>query len=242
MVIWQAILIVVAIYSVLIFLFYKFVYAASIEQVKQLKKLVEEGDRKLREVTEEKEKANSEIQRLFAEAEKEVSQIRIQARKDGERTEEETRERARQESERIIQQALSVKDHLYKEIEKKAQERCLAMTDQVLHEVLSASDLEKMHECLVRQTVEELQGLKDSKLEHLAASGILETPYALSQETAQRISSILSKKSGRDIFLKQETEKMLIAGIRIQIGSFSIDGSLSQRIQDAVQQRTLENP
>jgi F-type H+-transporting ATPase subunit delta len=60
---------------------------------------------------------------------------------------------------------------------------------------------------------------------------LVETPFDLTEEDKNDLSSILKRKIGRRVILEIRTNRDLIAGARIKIGDRIVDGSLRMKLQ-----------
>jgi len=60
---------------------------------------------------------------------------------------------------------------------------------------------------------------------------VVETPFELTEEEANDLSSILRRKLGRKIILEMRLQEDLIAGARIRVGDKVIDGSLKAKLE-----------
>ena len=142
--------------------------------------------------------------------------------------------RARQESEQIVGRAEKSGEEIKKAMDKHIDERATAMTYELIESVLPEDVMRDMHSRWEKELIE--GGFKDLKrmnIPHDVEEAAVITPYKLGPSESDAIKKELKKSLGRQISLKEDVDKHLLAGIVIKIGSVVLDGSLVHRFREA---------
>lgn len=235
MVLWQLIIMQTVTFVVLVLVLRKIMYSASAEEVKRLKQLEEENSRKRQELIRKIEEMEKEHKARINIAEDEARRLKEQAKSEAEAIKEEAILKAKQESERIISQAMSRKDEIKEEVESEIEERCVELSYRLLLNILSSESQKLFQEGFVEEVLKDIEKIEESKLSTAAETGELISPYKMDKDKKDKISGVLSKKAGKKISLNEKIDKELVAGIIIKLGSLVIDGSLRGRLRDAME-------
>ena len=235
MLIIQLIIIQVLTFLALVFVLRKIIYSASYLETKRLQQLNEENSKKTQELAAMLEDAQRQCQEKMESAEKEAKRLKSQAEEEIGKLKEDVLNKARQEGERIVNQALNTKEKLKEEIESKMVEKSIEQSLKLIHAVLSAQNQLSLHQGLVDNILEEIEKTEPEKLKINIYQGKLLTPYEITIPKREKIIAVLSKKSGKEISLEEEIDKNIIAGITIKLGSLVIDGSLANKLKEAAE-------
>lgn len=187
----------------------------------ELKKRLEESDR---QYTEQIARGKAESERLILEAKREATALQAK-----------TLEEARQESERIVRQAVETRDVLRRDIEREINAKALERACELIQRALPLS----LREELQKRWFEELfrDGLA-KQFERLKAEDAHEVKVVsalpLSKEQSAILRAKLKEQLGREASVTEDTDERLVAGLVLTVGSLVFDGSLASRIQDAM--------
>jgi F0F1-type ATP synthase delta subunit len=199
----------------------------------------------IREVEEEVRKREEAVRREIAEHEKELAARKAEAEEELQRRREEAEreagrlrdqvvEEARGEAEQVMAQARRNEEKLRRQIEQSVNEKAVDYAGEIFRLVLS----DKMSEELDRRFIDELlEALREMD----AANITLDTEQAefrasrpIDPEQKARLGAVLSAKFGVDVDVSETIDESLLGGLVFKMGSLEIDGSLRNRLAEAV--------
>jgi F-type H+-transporting ATPase subunit b len=204
--------------------------AQAVNKIKQVETEVRKKEEAIRREIEEHEKefakkkadAEADLQKRKEDSEKEVGRMRDQVLSD-----------AKKEAERLLDQAKKNEEKLRKQIAQEMEEKAVDYGIQVLKLVFS----EKMNEHLNKTFIDELLdalGEVDSSSITVDASEVqFSSSHPMLPEQKERLEKLLAEKFNVNIKVNEKIQKELIAGLVFKLGSLEIDGSLSNRLQEA---------
>ena len=187
----------------------------------ELKRRLEESERQYQELM---SRAKTEAEQLVSEAKQEAESARAKRLED-----------TRQESERIIQQAMASRDALRKELEREIDARAVERACELLRGAMP----DALRQDIQQRSLEQLSHDGFDELERLRGQeGISEAQVVaatpLTEEQRRRLRAKLKEHLGRDLSLQESTDDRLVAGLVITVGSLVLDGSLASRIRRAI--------
>lgn len=229
----QLVIIQVITFAVLVFVLRKLMYSSSLNETKRLQSLNEDNVRRSRELAKKIEEADTQYKEKIIKAEEEIKKANAQAKKETDKLREDVLFRARQDSQRIVEQAMSIKDKIREELEAQLQDRAIAFSLKLIKDVLSLKNMESFHGGLIDEVIGEIEKVDFVKFGIKAEKGELIAPYEIDKKSRKKIEEVLLKKTGKNILCEEKIDKEIIAGIVVKLGSFVIDGSLSGRLKDA---------
>ncbi|OIO79692.1 MAG: hypothetical protein AUJ89_04470 [Candidatus Omnitrophica bacterium CG1_02_43_210] len=232
----QLILIQAATFAALVFILRKIMYFASYVETKRLQQLNQENSEKAKELAVKTEEAEKKYQQILSDAEVEIKRLKAAAQEEIVKLKQQGMEDARQESERIIKQALNVKEKIREDLEAQMQEKSVMQAVRLIQEVVSSKNQSLVREGLIDEIIEEIEKIDSDKLQITVDKGELVVSGNIDEAKKAKIASILSDKAGRKISLQEVVSKDMIAGITIKLGSLVIDGSLAGRLREAIEE------
>lgn len=235
MLIIQLIIIQVITFVALVLVLRKIMYSASFMETKRLQQLSQENEKRTRELAKKIEEAETEYKRKIYGAEEEARRLKAQAGAEIEKLKEEAMDKAKQESERIINQALNAKEKIREEIEAQLQDKSITLASKLIARVLASRNQRLLHEGLIDEIVEEIEKIEPAKLRVKTGTGQLIAPYEVPKNKKEKMISLLSQKTGKEISLEEKIDPETIAGATIKLGSLVIDGSLAGKLTEAAE-------
>jgi len=220
-------------FAALVFVLRKLMYSASADEARRLKQMEEEYLRRTQDLAAKMESVDKEYRAKVTIAEEEARRLREEAKVESEKIKEESLAKARDESERIVNQAVNTRSKIKQEIESQVQSRVLDTSRKLVAKVLSSKQLKLMHEGLVEELITELEKSDGRKLTEAPDKGEISVPYEMGKEWVEKIAAAVSKRAGRKVSLSEKADKDVIAGAVIRLGSIIIDGSITGRLKDA---------
>ena len=181
------------------------------------------------------EEAQRIYQEKIAKAQEEANQLKSKTLKETEEQRLQILGQARQEAERIIQQAMTARETLQEEIvkkvEAKAVERACELVQQVMPQVLREQTHAQWLDELLKDGLIPDQPL-ESREEIREAQVVSAFPLTPAQR--KQILERLQKGVGHPITLKEAVDPKIVAGLTITLGHLVVDGSLALRLKEAV--------
>lgn len=244
---WNMVMIIIAVQVVtmliLALVLTKIVGSASAAELKRLRNLNLENQKKAEHLAKELEKAESDHQRRVQKAETELQELKQHAQEEAERHKTKVLEEARAEGDRIVNQAMKVKERIREEVESEMQEKSIALACRLIKGVLTAENMKWFHDGLVKDILEAVRGVDPETLAQVEEGTTAEvrTPYEMDDSQLHALQESLQSTAGKSINVNQVSDKDVIAGITIRMNSLVIDGSLSgrlHRVAASVQQET----
>ena len=187
----------------------------------ELKKRLEESER---QYNEQVAKGKEESQRLVAGAKQEAGALQAK-----------TLEDARQESERIVQQAVETRDALRRDIEREINAKALERANDLIQRALPLSLREELQKRWFEDLFRDGLAKQFERLNGESASEVkVVSALPLTKEQSATLRAKLKERLGKDATITEETDDRLVAGLVLTVGSLVFDGSLATRIQDAM--------
>jgi F0F1-type ATP synthase membrane subunit b/b' len=210
-------------------------FSASRKEIERLRELNAENQKKAEKLAKELDRAEREHQRKIEKAEEELKILRASTREESERQKEQILKKAREDGDKIVNQALSVKERIRQELQGKLQEQSIQLGVRMIGKVLTEDRMKWFHDGLVNDVIAEMRQIDPATFAGIDTNkeGVVRTPYELSNELIQQIGDALTTAAGRNITVLQATDKDVIAGLVITIGSLMIDGSLAGKLRQA---------
>lgn len=239
--IFQAIILQVLFFFGLVLVLRKILISSSYNETKRLQQLNEENSSKAQELATKISDAENEYREKMLRTDEEIRLMKTKAKKEIEELKEAIIAKGKAEGDRIVTQALNARDEIRAEIEEQMHERIVEFSRKIFQKVLSAQDQKPVHEGLLESVFQELENIENDRLKAVnmdeASKGVIQvkTSHSMTAEQKKKLETILSSKLDKKITVEEVIEKEIIAGIVITLGSFVIDGSLSERFKKAVQ-------
>ena len=232
----QLIIIQVITFVALVFVLRKIMYSASFTETKRLQQLNQENAKRAQELSAKMEEAEKQCRDKLEAAEKEANRLKAEAQEESEKLKLEALSKARQEGERIVKQALNTKEKIKEELEVQLEQKCVDQSLVLIEKVLSSKNMLFLHTALFKDVLEEIDKIDASRLAVNTDKGELITANEITKADKEALVLNISKKTGRTILLEEVTDKSLIAGITIKLGSLIIDASLSGKLKEVCEE------
>lgn len=220
----------VAIVLVLRFLFYRNLKAAlnrlndlHEENLIKEEQLKEELERGRQERQAEVEKGNAEAREIIEKAKKEADALRIKLE-----------EEARQEAKKTIERAEELAEKSKQSIITKVKKQALDLSVQMIKSTFTSQGKENLQHLLIDEVISEIGSLDKDKFNVTTNKVKVISAFSLTEAERQNLIKILSEKLNSPVVLEEQIEPELVTGLVLEIGTFIIDGSLSNRLSRAI--------
>lgn len=175
----------------------------------------------------QKVEAEEELQRHKVQTEKELSRLRDQMLAE-----------AKKEGDRIIEQAHKNEERFRQKISQDVDQKAVGYAGQVVKLVLGDRVTEQVNREFNEELVEALDGIDADSITIDSDEGEVKTAQAMMAEQKKRLDELLSRKFNRPVRLVERIDPALISGMVLKIGSLEIDGSLRNRLEEAIEEVT----
>ena len=219
-------------FACLVFVLIKIMYSTSFSEIKRMKLLSEQAAQKTRELNEKMAEAEKQCQEGLDAAQKEANKIRSQAKEDAQQLKEKALTDAKTEADRILKQALNSKEKIREELESQLQQKSLDQSLALIRQVLNSQQMSLLHQGFVGEIIKDLEGVDVSRFKVDTNRGSLVQAREIDAFQKEKIISILSTKTGKDILLETVVDEGLITGIVVKLGNLVIDASLRGKLNE----------
>ncbi len=236
---WSEISIIIVVqfitFLVLVLVLRRIMFSAFTAELRRLRELNAESQKKSDRLSKELERAEREQARKMEKADSELKELRTRAREEAEKQKEELLRKAREEGERIVKQALGVKDRIRSEVQDEMHEGSIQLACRMVQEVFTSDSMQWLHENLVQDFLQALSKVDAATFKGIEISGgaVVHTQHELAPASMERLEAILNEHTGQPVPVRQTTDKDVAAGITLVLGSLVIDGSLTGKLRQA---------
>lgn len=231
----------------MVFVFRKVMISSSYDETRRLQQQNLENSRKAVELEQKIEEAEKYYKEKLVRAEDEIRKLKERASKEAEALKEQMVTKAKEERDRLIEQAINSREKLREDIEAGLVEKSLELSRRIVTEIFNSEHQKLVYDAFLKEVFEAMEKMDLGTLKDAgtlpAASRIpsggrqcrVQSSHALDPRQRETLIKILSERAGEKISLEEVTDKGLIAGIIVQIGSFRIDGSLAAKFRKAAE-------
>lgn len=223
------------IFLVLILLLRRIILSASASEMKRLRDLSLENERKAQKLAKEAEKAEKEYQRKVAMSDAEMKKLKSSMQEEAQAQKEEMLKQAREESEKIVKQAMSARENMRKEMQDQLRDQSIDLACSLVSEVLTQEKMKWFHDGLVKEIIDAMGELDPAHFQGINTSEPIQvhTPYELTAGDLKQLQKSIEKYVDGAVTLDQVVDKDVIAGITLTAGSLHLDGSLAGKLRQA---------
>ncbi len=186
------------------------------------------------------EENEAEFRRKSAEQQDAQARMRETMEQELARTRETLVEDAKRERDRILDEATHSKERMRQELARDMEIKTLDNTARICDMVFSEAMGARLDQAFIDEMVEALDEMDASSLTIAADVIEVEASQPLSPATKDRLRDLVARKFGVSLDVRESAVPRLMAGIRVKLGSLEIDGSLQNRICEAVDQLKQE--
>ena len=151
--------------------------------------------------------------------------------------------KAKEERDRLIEQAINAREKLREDIEAGLVEKSLELSRRIVTEIFNSEHQKLVYDVFLKEVFEAMEKMDLGTLKGVIPGTVVpgitqcrvQSSHALDPHQREKLIKILSERVGEKVSLEEVTDKGLIAGIIVQIGSFRIDGSLAAKFRKAAE-------
>ena len=205
--------------------------AKAVESVREVEAEIRKKESGIREQIEEHERA---FQQQKIEAEKELEEHRAQADKEVARTRDQILGEDRAEADRVVEQAKRNEERFRQQISQDMEEKAVLYAGEVFELVFTEKMAEAVDSVFTDELLEALDALDSSSITVDSDKVDFTAARPIAEAQKNRLQTLLKEKFEVDIRVQENIEEKLVAGLAFKLGSLEIDGSLSNRMKEAV--------
>lgn len=176
--------------------------------------------------------------RQKVQAEEDLQRQKVQTEKDLARLRDQMLAEAKKEGDRILDQAHKNEERFRQRIALEMEQKAVEYAGEVVRLVLGEKVSEQVNREFNDELIEALEGLDGDSITVDSDEGEVKTGHAMMADQKKRLDDLLSTKFGRPIRLVERIDPALLSGMVVKLGSLEIDGSLSSRMKEAIEEVT----
>ena len=202
--------------------------------VTRLKRLHEENLAKEEELKKELEAIRLERDKELERAKQEADKIIKEARAKSEKVSGNIESEAKKQAQEFAERTKADLEKMERDLAKKYLDEAIEASMDILKTVFSEQSQEALGHQLISELISEVKNLGDDKFSVKSKEAKVASAYPLTSAEKEKLAHILSAKTGLSVELKETKDPGLIAGLVIQMGALTIDGSLRNKLKKIV--------
>jgi len=218
--------------------FYKKITAGDTENtVKRLGSVYEDLLKKQKALAEKLEAAEKEYQAKKEESSLIAEKLANQAMDEAHKKEEEILKKARAEAEDILSKAHASREQVGKEMEIAANKKVVDFAADLLGNIYDEKLKTLIHGQFIRNFMAQAKKSDLASVDLQGQHPTIRTAMALTKEDREPLLKVLADGLGSpDLQIDEVIDEKLIAGVALQIGTLSLDGSFANAIRESASQ------
>jgi F0F1-type ATP synthase membrane subunit b/b' len=226
----------VAVFAVLAFVLKRLVLNDTLKAVAQLRQVEAEVGHKEEAMRRRLEENEREFQRKNSEAQEEARKAREASEKEMAKTRANLVEESKKERDRIIAEAEKHKDRLRQELLREADKQSVDYAVQMFALVFSDRISADLNRGFVEELLAALEEVDGDSISVDSGAVELVASHRLADDMRERVNELLRRKFHVESVARERVDPELIAGIKIKLGSLEIDGTLRNKMGEAIEE------
>lgn len=200
----------------------------------RLKRLHEENLAREEELKQELERIKQERETELAKAKEEAARIIKEAKEKSERLGAQLEEQAKEQVKNMLEQSQAKQAAKEMELISKHQDLALELSIQMLELTFTQQGKEGLQHQLITELIEGIKNLEEEKFTVKTKEIKVTTAYPLDTHQKLELARIFSDKMGEAVELEEASDPAIIAGLIVQIGALTLDGSLRNKLKKII--------
>ena len=226
----------VVLFAILALVLRRVVLSDTLKAVAQLRQVESEVGRKEEAMRRRLEENEQDFQRKTAEVQEEFRKARETAEKELAKARANLVEESKKERDRIIAEAEKHKDRLRQELLREADKQAVDYAIQIFGMVFSDRVNGELNRGFVEELLAALEEVDGDSISVDASAVELTASHPLADDLREQVCGLLRRKFRVESAIREQVDPNLIAGIKIKLGSLEIDGSLRNRMSEAIEE------
>lgn len=227
----------IIVFGVVLF-FYKKITAGDTENnVKRLGAVYEDLLKKQKDLAEKLKTAEKEYQTKKEESSMLADKLASQAMDEVRKKEDEVLKKARAEAEDILFKAHASRDQFLKEMEIAASKKLVDFAADLLGNIYDDKIKALIHGQFIKNFIEQAKKSDLAAVDLQGQRPTIRTAIVLKKEEKELLLQMLAERLGApDLQIEEALDEKLIAGVALQIGTLSLDGSFANVLKESAGQ------
>lgn len=235
---WSTFILEIINFLILVWILKRFLYKPVMDAIARRRASIEQSMQEAGERNQEAEALKTQYEHRLEDWEQEKQaareQLHTEIEQEREKLETQLRTRLQHEQEKASALATQQAQEQQRLHEQRAMQNSMQFTSKLLKD-LSSAELESR---LIKKLLEQLAALPDAQRERLAqalneqtANAQISTAFPISPEQGKKLQDVLQLISGRELTCEFKQDDSLLAGVRIQLGPWQLQGNLQDELQ-----------
>ena len=237
----QMIIVQLIFFAGLVLVLRKVLISSSYAETKRLQELSKENAQRVEKLDGKISDTETQYKEKMDRAAEKIKVMKAKATEEVEQLKAEIIAKGKEESERIVKQALGSKEEMRAEIADQMHADAATFSSKIFQKIFAGEEQKLVHDGFLESVIHELSEIEKDRLQAADLDGSssveVKTAHPLSPAQKEKLEKVLSSQLDQKVTIQESVDKQLIAGIAITIGSIIIDGSLSERFKKAAQSR-----
>lgn len=205
--------------------------ARAVGRVKEVESEIRKKEGRIREQIAEHEQ---EFEQKKAEAREELQKHREETDRETAHTRDQVLADARKEGERLVDQARKNEGKLRQQIAQDMEEKAVQYAGDIFNLAFTDTMADAVDRVFTNELLDALAEVDSTSITVDAANVAFTAARQMTVEQKQRLERILLEKFNAQVKVEETIDESLVAGLIFKLGSLEIDGSLRNRMQEAV--------
>lgn len=229
------------VFTIVILILRRLMYKDTMSAVNRLKLVDEDNVKRMDGMKQKIREAEEEYRRKMEQTAEDVRKQREEAMKETAKEKEKILVKAREESDRIVSSAKKLEVRAGQRIAMELEMKGMEFAGKLVRTLFS-TEIEKILDGqLVNELIAEIENMDAGRLSVDVGEVGITTRYPLNAAHKTKIKSIMEKKMGHKVDLREEVKEGMIGGIILKLGSLILDGSLENKIKEAMEELKHSN-
>lgn len=229
----QFIVVQLVIFTIVIIVLKKLLLNDTMNAISRLRKIEKENKRREEELGIKMLEAEEMYKVKVAQAQEEALRVKEDSKKEMDSLKKEMLEKARLESDRIINAAKNITQELCQKLEEESEMKTIDCGLTLIKTVFTGRLRSAINEELAKELISQLGQLDKANIKQDLSQITIISAEAISGNLKEEIKKIISGKVAKELACEEKIDQSLIAGILIKLDGLIIDGSLSNYLREA---------